>query len=515
MAAILGSILKKAIELRGKLPTNRKTALRQQLSTLKKLLKKAEFTAFGEHYKFTQIMKGRTFYNKFRKEVPTHDYNSMFKHWWYRCLNGEPFVCWPNHVKYFALSSGTSEAASKHIPVTKDMLKAIRKASTRQVLPLSHMDLPKEFFQKGVLMLGGSTHLNFNGTYYEGDLSGITTGNIPFWFQFFYKPGPKISRHKDWNSKLNDIVVNASKWDIGAICGVPAWIQIIFEKIIEHYQVKTIHDIWPNLRVYMSGGVSYIPYLKSFENLTSFPLVIIDTYLASEGFMACQNRPNTDGSMKMILDNGIFFEFVPFNDDNFDSNGNLKGDPKTLLINEVEEGVEYATLISTCAGAWRYLIGDTIRFTDVEESEIIITGRTKHFLSMCGEHLSVDNMNKAIMLTAQELNIEIDEYTVMGIPYNGLFAHQWYVACDKEDLQDKIKEKIDGHLKVLNDDYRVERGHALKEVFVKVLPDSVFLSFLEEKGKMGSQHKFPRVLKGKMLEDWQHFLQKHSKIDYV
>jgi hypothetical protein len=172
-------------------------------------------------------------------------------------------------------------------------------------------------------------------------------------------------------------------------------------------------------------------------------------------------------------------------------------------------------LISTCAGAWRYLIGDTIRFTDVEESEIIITGRTKHFLSMCGEHLSVDNMNKAIMLTAQELNIEIDEYTVMGIPHHGLFAHQWYVACENEGLQDKIKEKIDGHLKVLNDDYRVERGHALKEVFVKVLPDSVFLKFLEERGKMGSQHKFPRVLKGKMLEDWQHFLQKLPNINYV
>jgi hypothetical protein len=510
MAAILGSILKKAIELRGKLPTNRKTALRQQLSTLKKLLKKAEFTAFGEHYKFSQHLKERAFHNSFRREVPMHDYNSMFKNWWYRCLNGEPFVCWPNHVKYFALSSGTSESASKHIPVTKDMLKAIRKASARQVIPLSHMDLPKEFFQKGVLMIGGSTHLNFNGTYYEGDLSGITTGNIPFWFQFFYKPGPKISRHKDWNSKLNDIIQNADKWDIGAICGVPAWIQIIFERIVEHYQVKTIHDIWPNLRVYMSGGVSYTPYLQSFEKLTAYPLVIIDTYLASEGFMACQNRPDSNGSMKMILDNGIFFEFIPFNDENFDADGNLTTNPKTLLINEVEEGVEYATLISTCAGAWRYLIGDTIKFTNAEESEIIITGRTKHFLSMCGEHLSVDNMNKAIMLTAKELNIEINEYTVCGIPYNGLFAHQWYVASDDADLQEKIKHKIDEHLKILNDDYRVERGHALKELFVKVLPDSVFFRFMEERGKLGSQHKFPRVLKGKMLEDWQNFLLKHT-----
>src|ERR1700740_3075474 len=154
MAAILGSILKRAIELRGKIPTNRKTALKQQLKTLRKLMKRAEFTAFGAHYKFSPKLKERNFVKHLRAEIPAHDYNSMFKNWWYRCLNGEPFVCWPNHIKYFALSSGTSEAASKHIPVTKDTLKAITKASARQALGLAHLDLPKEFFQKGVLMIG-------------------------------------------------------------------------------------------------------------------------------------------------------------------------------------------------------------------------------------------------------------------------------------------------------------------------------------------------------------------------
>jgi hypothetical protein len=509
--AILGSILKKAIELRGKVPPTRKTALKKQLSTLRGLMKKAEFTAFGEHYKFSQKLKERNFYNTFRQDIPAHDYNSMFKNWWYRCLNGEPFVCWPNHVKHFALSSGTSEAASKHIPVTKDMLKAIRKVSMRQTLSLSEVDLPKEFFQKRVLMVGGSTHLSFNGTYYEGDLSGITTGNIPFWFQFFYKPGPAISRHRDWNSKLNDIVLNAPKWDIGVICGVPAWIQIILEKIIAYYNVKTIHDIWPNLRIYVSGGVSYTPYLKSFEKLTSFPLIILDTYLASEGFMAYQVGSDKSGAMKMVLDNGIFFEFIRFNDENFDGDGNLKFNPETLLINEVEEGVEYATLISTCSGAWRYLIGDTIRFTNVEEAEIIITGRTKHFLSMCGEHLSVDNMNKALILSSQEMNIEVGEYTVAGVPHNGLFAHHWFIASDNKVDIAELKNRIDNHLKVLNDDYRVERGHALKDVIVDVLPHATFMNFMEHKGKLGSQHKFPRVMKGKMLEDWLEFLHQKNK----
>ncbi len=505
--SILGSILKKAIELRVKMPVNKKTAFRQQSKVLRKLLKKAELTAFGEHYQFSSILKNPNPILHFKKTVPVHDYNTMFKNWWYRCLNGEHFVCWPNQIKYFALSSGTSESSSKHIPVTKDMIKAIRKTSIRQILSMAHMDLPKEQFEKGVLMLGGSTHLNYNGTYYEGDLSGISAGQIPFWFQHFYKPGPRISRHKDWASKLHDMTINASKWDIGIICGVPAWIQILFEKIIEHYKVNTIHDIWPNLRIYVSGGVAMGPYLKSFEKLTAFPLIILDTYLASEGFMAYQDGPSENGAMKLVTDNGIFFEFIPFNESNFDAEGNLLPDVETLLINQVEEGMEYATLISTCAGAWRYLIGDVIKFTNVENCEILITGRTKHFLSLCGEHLSVDNMNKAIRLVADELDLEVTEYAVCGINHEGLFAHQWYISVNKPADDEAIKQSLDKHLKVLNDDYRVERTHALKDIFVKTLPNNLFIDFMRKKGKFGAQHKFPRVLKGKMLEEWLAFVK--------
>ena len=250
--------------------------------------------------------------------------------------------------------------------------------------------------------------------------------------------------------------------------------------------------------------------MKSYEKLTKFPLIILDTYLASEGFIAFQTGSNTNGSMKLVLDNGIFFEFIPFNSDNFDADGNLKSDPKTLLINEVENNIEYAILISTCSGAWRYLIGDTIKFTNADECEIIITGRTKHFLSMCGEHLSVDNMNKALVLAAKDLNIEVGEYTVCGVPYEGLFAHHWYIATDDKVDNQIFKSKIDEHLKVLNDDYRVERGHALKDIFVDVYSHDFFMEFMKQKGKLGSQHKFPRVLKGKMLEDWQEYLKKHK-----
>lgn len=203
----------------------------------------------------------------FQKKVPLYDYNSMFRKWWYRALNGEAFVSWPGRVKYFALTSGTSEASSKQIPVTGDMIRAIRRASVRQLVSSVNFDFPIEFYEKGVLMIGGSTHLQYNGTYYEGDLSGISAGNIPFWFQHFYKPGKRISREREWSTKLEEIIKNARDWDIGIIVGVPAWIQIILEKIIDHYKLKTIHDIWPNLSIYVHSGVSFGPYVKSFDRL--------------------------------------------------------------------------------------------------------------------------------------------------------------------------------------------------------------------------------------------------------
>ena len=508
--AILGSILKTVVDTRGRLP-KRKNFYKQQARMLKKLLTKAEHTAFGDHYQFNKILQQKDFVPYFQSSVPIHDYNSIYKQWWHRSLQGEPYVCWPNHIKYFALSSGTSEAASKYIPVTKDMLRYFKRASVRQILAMAHYDLPKDHFQKGVLMIGGSTELEFNGTYYSGDLSGITAANIPSWFQGFYKPGKRISKYKDWESKLKEIVLNAKKWDIGIIVGVPAWVQILLERVIEHYKVKTIHDVWPNLRIYVQAGVSIEPYRKSIENLTAFPLIFSDSYLASEGFIAYQERPNPQQGMRLFLDNGLFYEFIPFNEQNFDQDGNPKPTATALTIKDVELGKDYALLLSTCAGAWRYLIGDTIRFTDLEHAEIVITGRTKHYLSLCGEHLSVENMSKAIRMTADNLKININEFAVAGIPYENLFAHHWYIGSDKPVSETEIKEKIDFYLKELNDDYKVERIAALKEVFVTVLPDKQFIDFMATKGKLGSAHKFPRVLKGNILEDWKKFINDHPQ----
>jgi hypothetical protein len=253
------------------------------------------------------------------------------------------------------------------------------------------------------------------------------------------------------------------------------------------------------------GGVSLEPYKKGFEKLLGKPITYIETYLASEGFIAYQDRQHAKG-MHLVTNQHIFFEFVPFDDKNFDHDGNLIENPESLLIHEVQEGKDYALLISTSAGAWRYLIGDTIRFTDKDRCEIIITGRTKHYLSLVGEHLSVDNMNKAVQLVSEEMNISIPEFTVAGVPHGLFFAHQWWLASDDNADPILVRKKIDDKLRELNDDYAVERENALKDVHIKILPEEKFMQFMQLKGKIGGQHKFPRVLKGKMLRDWQQFL---------
>lgn len=497
--------LPKSVARALRLPTN--DFRRQQMRVLKKLLAKARFTEFGQHFRFDEILMQKQLEKKFQELVPIYNYNIIYKDWWHKTLEGKPDVCWPGKIKYYALSSGTSESSSKYIPITNDMLSGNRIVMIKQMLTLrNYQDIPVRSIGKGWLMIGGSTALQKNAGYYAGDLSGITAKRVPFWFQPFYKPGRKIAREKDWNKKLEEIVEKAPEWDIGFIVGVPAWIQMCMEKIIERYHLDTIHDIWPHLDFFVHGGVSFEPYKKGFQKLLSKPITYIETYLASEGFIAYQDRQHARG-MRLVTNEHIFFEFVPFDYKNFDDNGDLVPNPEVLLIDEVQEGKEYALLLSTTAGAWRYLIGDTIKFVDTKRCEIVITGRTKHFLSLVGEHLSVDNMNKAIQMVSNDLNVCIPEYTVVGKPYGSFFAHHWYVASDDPVNSELLRIRIDEKLKELNDDYAVERRSALREVFLDVLPHERFMEFMRMKGKIGGQHKFPRVLKGRMLEDWNKFLK--------
>jgi hypothetical protein len=513
---LLGTLLKKGIKIRESIDQEYSSSYDLQKNVLKQLLITASTTAFGKRYKFISVLEEfrnhepKHFYKVFKGQIPVFDYNTIYEMWWKRTLEGEEDICWPGKINYFALSSGTSEAASKHIPITSEMVKAIKKTSIRQILSLSKYNLPDYLFESGILMLGGSTHLNFNGRYFSGDLSGITASQLPFWFQHFYKPGKRIAKTRDWEEKLQEIIEKAPHWDIGVIVGVPAWIQILLERIIAHYKVDHIHEIWPNLSIYVHGGVSFEPYKKGFNKLLGRPINYIETYLASEGFIAFQAVPGRS-SMRMVLNNGIFYEFIPFDHSNFHSNGELKPDHQSFMVDEVEEGKDYALLISSCAGAWRYMIGDTIRFTSVRDAEIVITGRTKHFLSLCGEHLSVDNMNKAVALVAENLNIEVKEFIVAGIAYDSLFAHHWYIGTDDAIDATLFRSNLDEVLKQINDDYRVERSAALKEVFVDVLPSSVFYKWLKEQGKEGGQNKVPRVIKDAQLANWTAYLERTNQ----
>jgi len=507
--ALLGNLIARSLHLRKRLNLKVATPRVYQRHTLRQLLERGQYTSFGKHYGFDKILSEEVdFVNAFRQRVPIFTYNEMYRQWWHRAQQGEENVAWPGKVKYFALSSGTSESASKHIPVTDDMIKAIRNIGFKQLYSMANFDVPPVAFQKGILMLGGTTSLFEKGEYYEGDMSGISAKNMPRWVaSFFYKPGQKISKRPKWEDRIKLIVRNARNWDVGTVCGVPAWVQIVFEEIIKYHKVKNIHEIWPNLSIYIHGGVSFEPYRESFKKLLGRPITYIETYMASEGSFGFQARPNVPG-IKLVLNNGIFYEFVPFNSENFDEDGNPRQSAKTYLVDEVKEETDYAVMLSTCSGAWRYIIGDVVRFSNAAEGEIVIVGRTKQFLSLCGEHMSIDNMNKAIETVAKKLNINIREFTVAGFRYDNLFAHRWYIGCDDECADAKqIRELLDATLCEVNDDYAVERTSALKEVFVHVLPNKVFYNYLKSKGKEGAMNKFPRVMKGKTLEEWEQWLE--------
>jgi hypothetical protein len=500
-------ILKKGAKLVKNMDRGHFSPLALQKRTLKQLLRQAGNTDFGRHYDFPKINGSIDPLNSFREIVPIHDYDKIFHEWWHRSLKGEKNIAWRGAVKYFGLSSGTTGAASKYIPITSDMTRAMRQTAFRLFACLPKYGLPASFYLKNWFMIGGSASLRPEGNCFVGDLSGINAKSPPIWVRPYFKPGIQIAHYKDWDERIHAIALNAPKWNIGIVTGIPSWVQLSFEYIIKYHKLDTIHDIWPNLSVFVTGGTAFAPYKKSFEKLLAKPLIYQDSYLASEGFIAYQARPDTH-AMKMALNNGIFFEFVPFNSDNFDGEGNIKKEAEALHIGEVKEGLDYALLLSTCAGAWRYLIGDTIRFTDLERKEIIITGRTKHFLSICGEHLSIDNMNQALKRTEEILDISVGEFTVSGVKSGSHFAHKWYLGCNTDVDTKKIAEVLDEQLMLVNDDYRAERNAMLQDLQLQVIPNEIFINWQRSIGKLNGQSKIPRVLKPNLFPDWEAFVKK-------
>ncbi|KYG84610.1 GH3 auxin-responsive promoter [Roseivirga seohaensis] len=505
---LLGKLIKKSIDVANDLFEEDKNPVEAQTEVLKNLLESAKNTDFGKRYQFNEILKSEDLAKSFRVSVPCFDYHRMFGEWWNKTVEGIPDVTWPGSPEYFALSSGTTGSKSKRIPVTKEMIEAIRSTGIKQVMSLSDYDLPDEFFQKGILMLGSSTELEERDGHLEGEISGISASNIPFWFKGYYKPGEEIAKIQDWDERVQRIAEQAPNWDIGALSGIPSWIELMLKKVIEHNNLKNIHEIWPSLSVFTTGGVPFEPHQESFEKLLDHPLLYLDTYLASEGFIALQVRPNEDMSMQLAYDGGIYFEFIPFQPEYFDENGAPYEDAPALSLAQVEEGNEYAMLISTVSGAWRYSIGDTIKFTNKERAEIKITGRTKFFLNVVGSQLSVNKMTDAIQKLEEEYKISISEFTVAAVKHEGEFYHQWIIGSENENNIDEesLANSLDKALKSANKNYGVARSKALKGVKLKLVNPEIFYDWAEQTKKKGGQIKIPQMMSESEMKAFLEFI---------
>lgn len=501
--ALLGGVIKKAIDFNG-LVSREPNPAKAQRKVLLQLLKKARLTAFGLKYNFTGILASPDPVAAFQQAVPVYDYDTLHAEWWHYLLEGHQNVTWPGGQQYFALSSGTT-SNKKYIPVTDDMIAAIRKSGMQQVMSLKNFDLPPDFFEKGILMLGSSTSLIKEIDHQEGEISGISAANIPGWFGKFYKPGIEIASIENWDEKVRRIAEEAPGWDIGSISGIPSWVELMLKEIIQHNNLNTIHDIWPNLQVYTSGGVAFEPYQKSFEKLLARPLIYIDTYLASEGYLATQKRPDTN-AMALILNNGVFFEFVPFVEANIDDEGRVKKEAPVLTLEQAVEGEEYVLLISTVSGAWRYMIGDTVTITDKKRSEIRISGRTKHYLNVVGEQLSVQKMNSAIEQLEHSFDIEVKEFITSVVFQNEQYVMKWIIGTNAEIDTSKAAEIIDKELCDNNKNYAVARTKALKAVEVEAVPVEQFYSWSETFKKLGGQAKIPRVMKEEDFFEFRDFV---------
>lgn len=503
--AILGNIIKGFIDVKESF-SSENNPVKEQQAVLKKLLSKAKETAFGKHYDFQSILDSEAPANAFATTVPYFDYNKIHEEWWYRLQDGEENVTWPGHPKYFALSSGTTGKSSKRIPVTDDMIDAIKQTGIQQVFALSNYDFPGDFFEKEIMMLGSSTELKKNNDHLEGEISGISASNIPFWFRSYYKPGEEISKIDDWDARVQRIAENAENWDIGALSGIPSWIELMLQKVISHHNLNNIHEIWPNLQVYTSGGVAFGPYEKSFNALMGHPITVIDTYLASEGFVAFQSRPETD-AMKLVTDEGVYFEFVPFKPEYINEDGSLVKEAPSVTLDKVTTDQDYVLIMSTVSGAWRYEIGDTIAFTDVERAEIIITGRTKFFLNTVGSQLSVNKMDDGMKHLESEFSTKIPEYTICAKRCeDGEFYHCWYLGTEDQLKEEDVANSLDSFLKDANKNYKVARSKALKGVKVTTVAPSVFYEWSGANKKKGGQVKMERVMNEDKFKEWEKFV---------
>lgn len=450
------------------------------------LIDSAKDTVWGKYYDYKSIKDEETY----NKRVPLNNYNSLLP-FFTRILKGEQNILWNGEIKWFSKSSGTTAGKSKLIPVSKESLEDCHYKGGKDMLSIYCNNHPNSnIFSGSSLALGGSKQDNvYDNNIFCGDVSAIIINNLPFWAEWFRVPKKDIALMPDWEEKLQLMVSSVSKENVVSLSGVPSWMLVLLNRVIE-YTGKTIGEVWPNLEVYFHGGVSFSPYMEQYKKILPSSVNYMETYNASEGFFGLQDRTDSD-AMLLLLDYGIYYEFIPFED--------LEKENKRIIpLSDVELGKNYAMVISTNGGLWRYMIGDTVCFLEKTPYRFKITGRTKNYINLCGEEIIVDNVDKALSIACNETEAQILEYT--GAPLqdkvNDINRHEWIIEFETEpNDMEKFISVFDKALQEVNSDYEAKRYKdlVLKKPIIHIAKKDLFYNWLKDNGKLGGQHKVPRL----------------------
>lgn len=463
----------------------------------KKLIYAARNTEWGRLYDYKSINSP----DVFRDRVPLNDYDSL-KPYIERLRAGEQNLLWNSEIKLFAKSSGTTSDKSKFIPVSQEALEECHYKGGKDMLSMYCNNQPDTLLFDGRgLAMGGShtiTEIN-NEVYYHGDLSALIVENLPYWAEFIRVPKKSVALMDQWEQKIEKMATETIGHNVTNILGVPSWTLLLLRRVLEITGKQSIIEVWPNLEVFFHGGVNFSPYRNQFDSLIDNPeMKYMDTYNASEGFIGLQDRTDSE-ELLLMLDYGIYYEFVPM--DTFHEEH-----PKALGLHEVETGVNYAMVMSTNGGLWRYLIGDTIRFTSISPFRFNITGRTKNFVNAVGEEVIEDNALKALAVACEKCAAEIVDFTMAPVYFanNENASHEWLIEFEKapENIE-YFAETLDNALKSLNSDYEAKRYHnmVLRAPMVKEMPPKTFYNWLKMKNKLGGQYKVPRLYNNRKYVD--------------
>ena len=460
------------------------------------LISTAQHTEWGKTHGYASIYNQQ----QFKERVPIQNYDTI-KPYIERMLSGEQNVLWPSEIKWFAKSSGTTNDRSKFIPVSEESLEECHFKGGKDLLSMYCDNRPNaKIFTGKCLVLGGSHQINqLNSDSSCGDLSAVLIKNLPFWAEFYRTPDMSIALMDNFEEKVEKMARATIDVNVTNISGVPTWNIVLAKRVLEITGKNNLLEVWPNLELYFHGAVNFKPYREQFKKLIpSDDMYYLETYNASEGFFGIQDQPNSE-EMLLMLDYGIYYEFLPMEDLNAEN-------PKTLGLDEVELNKNYALIISTNAGLWRYMIGDTIKFTSLSPHRIQITGRTKHFINAFGEELIIDNAEKGLSKACRETNAIIRDYTAGPIYFKGNDAggHEWIIEFEqKPDDIEKFTDLLDSTLREVNSDYDAKRykDMALRRPLVHVASEGTFYNWMKSRGKLGGQHKVPRLANNRVYVD--------------